>query len=100
MIVAAIAAPAKADVASWYGPGFHGKTTASGQKFNQWAMTAAHKTYKFGTKLLVTHKGKSVVVTVNDRGPFVKGRTIDLSKGAARKIGCHGVCRVNIKKLN
>jgi rare lipoprotein A len=82
--------------ASWYGPGFHGRKTASGERFNQWAMTAAHRTYKFGTLVRVTHKGKSVTVRINDRGPFIKGRIIDLSKGAAQKIGCKGVCVVHI----
>lgn len=85
--------------ASWYGPGFHGRTTASGERFNQWAMTAAHKTLKFGTRVLVSYKGKSVIVRINDRGPFTKGRTLDLSKGAAQKIGCHGVCTVDMKIL-
>jgi rare lipoprotein A len=61
--------------------------TASGQKFNQEAMTAAHLTLPFGTRLKVTHEGKSVVVTVNDRGPYIKGRILDLSTGAARAIG-------------
>lgn len=83
-------------VASWYGPGFHGRKTASGERFNQWAMTAAHKTLKFGTLVRVTHKGKSVIVRINDRGPFTRGRTIDLSKGAARAIGCKGVCVVSM----
>lgn len=83
--------------ASWYGPGFHGRKTASGERFNQWAMTAAHKTLKFGTRVKVTYKGKSVIVRISDRGPFTKGRTLDLSKGAARKIGCHGVCVVDMK---
>lgn len=82
--------------ASWYGPGFHGRKTASGERFNQWAMTAAHRTLKFGTLVRVTHKGKSVIVRINDRGPFTRGRIIDLSKGAARKIGCKGVCVVNV----
>ncbi len=85
--------------ASWYGPGFHGRITASGERFNQWAMTAAHKTLKFGTRVKVTHKGKSVIVRINDRGPFTKGRTLDLSRGAARKIGCSGVCTVDMKIL-
>ena len=61
--------------------------TASGQKFNQEAMTAAHLTLPFGTRLKVTHEGKSVVVTINDRGPYIKGRILDLSTGAARAIG-------------
>lgn len=75
--------------ASWYGPGFHGKKTASGQKFNQNAMTAAHKSLPFGTVVKVTNErtGKSINVTINDRGPFHKGRIIDLSKAAAAKLG-------------
>ena len=74
--------------ASFYGNDDEpGGETASGQKFNQEAMTAAHRTLPFGTRLKVTHAGKSVVVTVNDRGPFVKGRVLDLSTGAARAIG-------------
>ena len=75
--------------ASWYGPGFHGKKTASGKKFNENAMTAAHKTLPFGTVVKVTDQrtGKSVKVTITDRGPFHKGRIIDLSKAAAAKLG-------------
>lgn len=92
--------PASASTASWYGPGFHGKRTASGEIFNQNALTAAHKTLPFGTKVRVTHKGKSVIVRINDRGPFTRGRTIDLSKAAARKIGCGGVCKVTIKVIS
>jgi rare lipoprotein A len=70
--------------ASYYGPGFHGKKMANGQIFNQNAMTAAHKTLKLGTKLEVTntHNGRSVTVTVTDRGPYVSGRILDLSYGA------------------
>lgn len=83
-------------VASWYGPGFHGRKTASGERFNQNALTAAHKSLPFGTRVKVTHKGRSVIVRINDRGPFIKGRTIDLSKGAARAIGCHGTCKVSM----
>ena len=79
--------------ASWYGPGFHGKRTASGEIFNQNAMTTAHNSLPFGTIVKVTYKGKSVNVRVNDTGGFGKyGRTFDLSKGAARAIGCPGVC--------
>ena len=73
-------------MASFYG-NESGSKTASGARFNQNAMTAAHKTLPFGTKLRVTHGGQSVVVTVNDRGPFIKGRVLDLSTGAARAIG-------------
>ena len=73
-------------MASFYG-NESGSKTASGQRFNQNAMTAAHRTLPFGTKLRVTHGGRSVVVTINDRGPFIKGRVLDLSTGAARAIG-------------
>ena len=72
--------------ASFYG-NESGSKTASGQRFNQEAMTAAHRSLPFGTRLKVTHGGRSVVVTVNDRGPFIKGRVLDLSKGAARAVG-------------
>ena len=75
--------------ASFYGSE-SGSRTASGQRFNQNAMTAAHRSLPFGTKLRVTHRGQSVVVTINDRGPFIKGRVLDLSTGAARAIGLTG----------
>ena len=75
-----------AGVASFYG-NESGSRTASGQRFNENDMTAAHRSLPFGTKLRVTHRGRSVVVTVNDRGPFIKGRVLDLSKGAARAVG-------------
>jgi len=67
-----------------------GSRTASGQRMNASAMTAAHRTLPFGTKLRVTHGDRSVVVTVNDRGPFIRGRVLDLSTGAARAIGLTG----------
>jgi len=73
-------------MASYYG-NESGSKTASGQHFNQNAMTAAHRTLPFGTKLKVTHGDRSVVVTINDRGPFIRGRVLDLSTGAARAIG-------------
>jgi rare lipoprotein A len=76
-------------VASFYG-NESGSRTASGQRFNQNAMTAAHRSLPFGTKLRVTHGGRSVVVTINDRGPFIRGRVLDLSTGAARAIGLTG----------
>lgn len=81
----------KGGMASWYGPGFHGRRTANGERFNQNALTAAHKTLPFGTKVKVTNlrNGQSVVVRINDRGPFTRGRVIDLSAGAARVIGIH-----------
>ena len=75
--------------ASYYG-NESGSRTASGQRFNQNAMTAAHRSLPFGTKLRVTHRGQSVVVTINDRGPFIRGRVLDLSTGAARAIGLTG----------
>ena len=82
-------------IASFYG-NESGSKTASGQRFNQNAMTAAHRSLPFGTKLRVTHGGQSVVVTINDRGPFIRGRVLDLSTGAARAIGLtsRGVGRV------
>jgi rare lipoprotein A len=73
-------------MASFYG-NESGSKTASGQRFNQNAMTAAHRTLPFGTKLRVTRGDRSVIVTINDRGPFVRGRVLDLSTGAARAIG-------------
>jgi len=75
-------------VASWYGPEFHGRPTSSGETFDMNAMTCAHKEYPFGTKLKVTNtaNSRSVVCVVNDRGPFIKGRDIDLSYAAARDI--------------
>ncbi len=76
-------------VASWYGEAFHGKKTANGESFDMHAMTAAHKSLPFGTLVTVTNiaDGRSVVVRINDRGPFVAGRIIDLSKAAAVAIG-------------
>lgn len=74
---------------SWYGPKFNGKKTASGEKFDSTKFTAAHKTLPFGTKLKITDKksGKNVIVTVNDRGPFVKSRVLDISSSAAQELG-------------
>ncbi len=70
--------------ASYYGvgDGYHGQTTANGERFNTYAMTAAHRSLPFGTRLRVTHGGRSVVVRINDRGPFVAGRDLDLSYAA------------------
>jgi rare lipoprotein A len=88
-------------MASYYG-NESGSRTASGQRFNQNAMTAAHRTLPFGTRLRVTHGGQSVVVTVNDRGPFIRGRVLDLSTGAARAIGLTraGVGRVTAEVVS
>ena len=75
--------------ASWYGPGFHGRQTANGETFNQNALTAAHPSLPFGTEVRVTYSstGESVVVRINDRGPYAHGRVIDLSREAADEIG-------------
>ncbi len=90
-------------VASFYGGRFHGRLTASGTPFNQNGMTAAHRSLPFGTRVRVTHlgNGRSVEVRINDRGPFVGGRIIDLSHGAAGVIGMHsqGVARVKVTVL-
>jgi rare lipoprotein A len=88
-------------MASYYGSE-SGSRTASGQRFNQNAMTCAHRSLPFGTKLRVTHGGQSVVVTVNDRGPFIRGRVLDLSTGAARAIGLTraGVGRVTAEVVS
>jgi rare lipoprotein A len=87
-------------LASFYG-NESGSKTASGQRFNQNALTAAHRTLPFGTKLRVTHGGRSVVVTINDRGPFVRGRVLDLSTAAARAVGltAAGVGRVTAEVI-
>lgn len=90
-------------IASWYGPGFHGRTTANGEVFNQHDLTAAHKTLPFNTKILVTNlkNNKSVIVRINDRGPFINGRIIDLSKEAARRIDSktQGIAYVKLQIL-
>lgn len=79
-------------IASWYGPGFHGKATASGEIYNQHDMTAAHQTLPLGTKVLVTNleNGSATEVVINDRGPFAKNRIIDLSYAAAQSINMVG----------
>ena len=88
-------------LASWYGPGHHGNRTASGERFDMKVFTAAHRTLDFGTKVKVLNvdNGRIVVVTINDRGPYVKGRIIDLSKAAAAELGCmrKGICSVKLE---
>ncbi len=90
-------------VASWYGKSFNHKQTSNGERYNMYKYTAAHKTLPFSTRLLVTNllNGKQVVVRVNDRGPFVGSRLIDLSYAAAKKIGIanRGVAKVSIKAI-
>jgi len=95
------AASVQSGKASWYGPGFHGRRTANGERFNTNDYTAAHKTLPFGTKLKVTHAktGKSVVVRINDRGPYAHGRVIDLSRASARAIGISGVADITFDRL-
>ena len=89
--------------ASWYGPGFHGRLTANGERYNQYALTAAHRSLAFGTRVRVTNinNGRSVVVRINDRGPFIRGRVIDLSTAAASNIGMinHGVVPVRVQVI-
>lgn len=90
--------------ASWYGPGFHGRRSASGEVFNQNDLTAAHRTLPFGTRVRVTNlrTGQQVIVRINDRGPFSRGRIIDLSAAAAGQIGLRasGVGQVQIEVLS
>jgi rare lipoprotein A len=86
-------------VASFYG-NESGSETASGQRFNQNAMTCAHRSLPFGTRLRVSHGGHSVVVTVNDRGPFVRGRVLDLSTAAARALGIEGLGQVTAEVVS
>jgi rare lipoprotein A len=97
-VVSAAKAEAQPMTASWYGPGFAGSPTASGEIFNPQAMTAAHKTLPFGTQLEVCYNG-CTTVTVNDRGPFTPGRDLDLSQGAAQAIGLGGVGTVDVTIL-
>ena len=90
--------------ATYYHDKFHGKRTASGEVFSQHKLTAAHRTLPFGTRVKVTNPEtkKSVIVTINDRGPFNRGHVIDLSKAAAKRIGLdhkQGSCRVKLKVL-
>lgn len=90
-------------MASYYGARFAGRRTASGERFNPAKMTAAHRRLRFGTKVRVTNlrNGRHVTVRINDRGPFAKGRVIDLSRAAARKIGMirSGTARVRLERV-
>jgi rare lipoprotein A len=89
--------------ASFYGPRFHGRRTANGERFDRFGLTAAHRTLPFGSLLRVTYprSGRSIVVRVNDRGPYIRGRDLDLSEGAALRIGMHraGVARLQVQRL-
>ena len=90
--------------ASWYGPRFHGKQTANGEIYDQMAFTAAHKGLKFGTLLKITNprNDKFVIVRINDRGPYIGGRQLDLSKAAAEQLGMmkRGVIKVKVDELS
>jgi len=89
-------------IASWYGPGFQGRKTANGERFNTHDLTAAHKTLPFNSMVKVTNleTGKSVIVKINDRGPYIKGRIIDLSHAAKTEIGMGGLADVMIEVLD
>lgn len=90
--------------ASWYGPGFYGRTTANGEIYRPGTMTAAHKSLPFGTRVKVTNlnNGRSQIVRINDRGPYVGGRIIDLSETSADTLGIRssGVAPVKVQVLN
>ena len=90
-------------LASWYGPQYHGRRTANGERYNMFDLTAAHRSLPFGTTVRVTSigSGRQVVVRINDRGPFVRGRIIDLSYEAAKKleINTSGVAKVRIEVI-
>ena len=90
-------------VSSWYGPNFHGKLTANGEVYDMYGVTAAHKTLTLGTVVRVTNldNGKSLILRINDRGPYVDGRILDCSFGAAKKLGFHeqGTANVEIKVI-
>jgi len=89
--------------ASWYGPGFHGRKTANGEVYDQMSFTAAHKSLKFGTLLKITNlkNSNSVVVRINDRGPYIHGRDLDLSKAAALELGMvrKGVAKIKVEEI-
>lgn len=99
-----IASAVSVGQASWYGPGFYGNRTASGEVFRPGTLTAAHRTLAFGTRVRVTNlwNGRSTVVRINDRGPFHGGRIIDLAHGAAKELGvtASGVAQVRLEVLD
>jgi rare lipoprotein A len=101
LLCVSVTAHGETCTASQYGigDGYHGKKTASGERFNTYALTAAHRTRAFGSHVTVTNlgNGRSVVVRLNDRGPFVAGRCIDLSRAAANAIGMGGTARVSVQ---
>ncbi|MDJ1168056.1 septal ring lytic transglycosylase RlpA family protein [Roseofilum sp. BLCC_M154] len=98
-----VAVQALSGWASWYGPGFHGNLTANGEVYNQYGLTAAHRSLPFGTIVRVTNmdNGRSLIVRINDRGPYTRNRIIDLSKGAAQELGLisSGVAPVRVEVM-
>ena len=100
LVLAASATAAGTMLTSWYGPGFHGRLTANGEVYNEMALTAAHKHLPFGTRLRVCYEG-CVNVRINDRGPYIGARQLDLSRGAAEAIGLihPGVADVQVTYL-
>lgn len=97
VVIGTVASRAETMVASYYGAE-SGERTANGERFNPGGMTAAHRSLPFGTKLRVCRGERCAVVRVNDRGPFVAGRSLDLAQGAARVIGLPGVGRVTVER--
>lgn len=101
LVLIAVQARAETCIASQYGigDGYHGRKTASGERFNTHTFTAAHRTRRFGSRVVVTNlaNGRTVTVRINDRGPWIKGRCIDLSRAAANAIGMGGLARVSVQ---
>jgi rare lipoprotein A len=100
---AAVEAKSSCGIASYYGPGFHGRTTANGERFNAYGLTAAHRSLPFGSRVKVVNQdtGRSVTIRVNDDGPHIPGRIIDLSEGAFQQIASlgSGIARVCITRI-
>jgi rare lipoprotein A (peptidoglycan hydrolase) len=93
---------AECGIASWYGPGFHGRQTANGETYNQHGISAAHKTLPLGSRVVVRNQrtGRSILVRINDRGPYAGGRIVDLSDGARRAIGMGGLAPVCLEVVS
>lgn len=89
-------------IASWYGHPHHGRKTASGERYNMYGLSAAHRHIKLGTKVKVTNldNNKTVIVKINDRGPFAKGRILDLSLGAKQQLAMNGTAKVKVEILD
>lgn len=100
LIIPSVVAEEIAGIASWYGPRFHGRLTASGEIYDMYGMTAAHRKLPLGTRVRIENKlnGKTVIVVINDRGPYIDGRMIDVSYGVAQKLDMveRGLCPVKV----